>query len=51
MKKGYRRDKRIGKIEKDLGLPPGSIRNPDGTDARSDQKLGTLQDKFKKKGK
>jgi len=51
MNKKDRGDKRIGKVEKDHGLPRGSIRNPNGTDARSDQKLGTLRDKYKKKGK
>jgi hypothetical protein len=39
---------RVGKLEKDLGLPPGTIRNPDGRDTRSDKKIGTIR---KQKGK
>jgi len=38
-----RGDKRIGNVERDHGLPKGSIRNPSGKDARSDKKLGTLR--------
>ena len=38
-----RGDITIGNLEKKLGLEPGSIRNPDGTDARSDKKLKTLR--------
>lgn len=41
-----RSDIKIGNLEKRLGLDPGSIRNPDGTDARSDKKLGTLRKEF-----
>ena len=41
-----RSDIRVGNLEKRLGLDPGSIRNPDGTDARSDKKLGTLRKEF-----
>ena len=41
-----RSDIRVGNLEKLLGLDPGSIRNPDGTDARSDKKLGTLRREF-----
>lgn len=33
-------------MEKKLGLEPGSIRNPDGSNARSDKKLGTLRKEF-----
>lgn len=43
-----RSDIKIGTLEKRLGLEPGSIRNPDGSDARSDKKLGSLRDDFKK---
>ncbi len=39
----------IGNLEKKLGLEPGSIRNPDGSDARSDKKLKTLRKDFDKK--
>jgi len=38
-----RGDITIGNLEKKLGLEPGSIRNPDGSDARSDKKLRTLR--------
>lgn len=41
-----RSDIRVGTLEKRLGLESGSIRNPDGTDARSDKKLGTLRKEF-----
>jgi|GEM_PF-666633 len=43
-----RSDIRIGTLEKKLGLEPGSIRNPDGTDARSNKKLETLRKEFTK---
>ena len=46
-----RGDVKIGNLEKKLGLEPGSIRNPDGSDARSDKKLKTLRREFEKKGK
>ena len=46
-----RGDVTIGNLEKKLGLEPGSIRNPDGSDARSDKKLKTLRREFEKKGK
>lgn len=42
-----RADIRIGKLEKKLGLGKGAIRNPDGTDARSDKKLGTLREEYR----
>ena len=36
--------------EKALGLPPGSVKivNPDGSDTRSDAKVGTLRKKYDK---
>ncbi len=47
-----RSDIQVGNLEKKLGLIPGAIRNPDGSDARSDKKLGTLRKDFEnKKGK
>lgn len=49
-----RGDMTIGNLEKKLGLEPGSIRNPDGSDARSDKKLQTLREdieRSKKKGR
>jgi hypothetical protein len=43
-----RSDKKVGKMEKDLGLPPGTVRNPSGRDTRSDKKIGTIR---KERGK
>lgn len=43
-----RSDITIGNLEKKLGLEPGAIRNPDGSDARSDKKLGTLRAEYAK---
>ena len=44
-----RSDCRVGTCEKTRGLPAGSIRNPNGRDARSDQKIGTLRRDYDKK--
>jgi hypothetical protein len=44
-----RADIRVGSLEKKLGVPKGTIRNVDGSDARSDKKLGTLRKEGKKK--
>lgn len=41
-----RADIRIGNLEKKLGLGSGAIRNPDGTDARANKKLGTLRREY-----
>jgi hypothetical protein len=47
-----RKDASVGSIEKHIektyGLPAGSIQvnNADGTNARSDQKIGTLKKKY-----
>lgn len=49
MVRKVRSDKRVGKLEKDLGLPPGTVRNPDGRDARSDKKVGTIRKERSKK--
>jgi len=46
-----RSDKQVGNLEKDLGLPPGTIRNPDGRDTRSDKLVGTLREEQEKKRK
>lgn len=48
-----RSDQRVGSHERKHGLPPGTIRNPDGRDTRSDKKIGTIRkegEKRKKKG-
>ncbi len=49
-----RNDSSVGslekRIERDYGLPEGSIsiRNADRSDARSDKKIGSLKNDFKK---
>lgn len=49
MPKKARSDKRVGKLEEDLGLPPGTVRNPSGRDTRSDKKIGTIRKESGKK--
>lgn len=49
MSRKVRGDKRVGKMEKDLGLPPGTVRNPSGRDTRSDKKIGTIRKELGKK--
>lgn len=34
---------RVGTAEKKLGLPPGTFRNKNGRDTRSDKKIGTIR--------
>ena len=46
MERKIRKDIKIGNLEEKLGLKPGSIRNPDGSDARSDKKLDTLRKEY-----
>ena len=41
-----RKDIQIGNLEKKTGLAPGTIRNVDGSDSRSDKQLGTLRDEY-----
>lgn len=41
-----RADIQVGNLEKKHKLQPGTIRNPDHTDARSDKELGRLQREF-----
>jgi hypothetical protein len=48
MTRKTRSDIKVGTLEKRLGLKPGAIRNPDGSDARSDKRLGTLRKQQKK---
>jgi len=49
MPRKVRSDKRVGKLEKDLDLPPGTVRNPGGRDTRSDKKIGTIRKELGKK--
>jgi hypothetical protein len=46
--KKIRDDKKVGNLEKDLGLLPGTLRNRDGRDTRSDKKVGTIRKEAKK---
>lgn len=46
-----RGDMRVGTFKKKHGLPPGTIRNPDGRDTRSDKKLETIRRENEKKTK
>lgn len=41
-----RSDIQIGNLEKKRNLTPGTVRNTDQTDARSDKELGTLQGEY-----
>jgi hypothetical protein len=43
MARKIRGDITVGKLEEKLGVLPGTIRNPDGRDTRSDKKLETLR--------
>jgi len=38
-----RSDITVGATEKKHGMPPGTVRNDDGRDTRSDKKLGTIR--------
>ncbi len=49
MVRKVRSDCTIGTFEKTRGLPPGTIRNQNGRDARSDKKIGTLRKEANKK--
>lgn len=42
-----RSDCTVGAFEKKHGLPPGTIRNKDGRDTRSDKKIGTIRKESK----
>ena len=46
-----RSDCTVGAFEKKHGLPPGTIRNKDGRDTRSDKKIGTIRRENRKNGK
>jgi len=38
-----RSDMKVGTFEKKHGVPPGTVRNEDGKDTRSDKKVGTIR--------
>ncbi len=44
-----RSDMTVATFEKKHGVPPGTVRNPDGRDTRSDKKLGTIRKEAGKK--
>lgn len=46
-----RSDCTVGTLEKKQGLAPGTMRNLDGSDARSDKQLGTIRKELEKKNK
>ncbi|CCV66710.1 hypothetical protein BN85316890 [Paracholeplasma brassicae] len=48
MVRKIRSDARVGNVEKSRGLPPGTIRNENGRDTRSDKKIGTIRKEAKK---
>lgn len=43
MVRKIRSDAKVGNVEKSRGLPPGTFRNPNGRDTRSDKKIGTIR--------
>ena len=46
-----RNDCTVGTFEKKNGLPPGTMRNRDGRDTRSDKLIGTIRKEGVKKKK
>ena len=50
MARQTRSDGTVGTFEKKNGLPPGTIRNKDGRDTRSDKLIGTIRREGEKKG-
>ena len=50
MARQTRSDCTVGTFEKKNGRPPGTIRNKDGRDTRSDKKIGTIRREGEKKG-
>lgn len=51
MARKVRSDIKVGNLEKKLGVAPGTFRNPNGRDTRSDKLLGTLRKEFEKSQK
>jgi hypothetical protein len=45
-----RSDMTVKTFEKKHGVPPGTVRNPDGRDTRSDKTLKTIRKQASKKG-
>lgn len=44
-----RSDCTVGSFEKKHGLPPGTIRNTNGRDTRSNKKIGTIRKEAEKR--
>ena len=51
MARKIRSDCTVGTLEKKLGLPPGTIRNKNGRDTRSDKTIGAIRKENEKKKK
>lgn len=51
MARRVRSDCTVGTFEKKHGLPPGTIRNSNGRDTRSDKLIGTIRKQAEKSGK
>jgi len=49
MVRKIRSDATVKTVEKTRGLPPGTIRNPNGRDTRSDKKVETIRKESSKK--
>jgi hypothetical protein len=49
MARKTRSDCTVGTFEKKHGLPPGTIRNENGRDTRSDKEIGTIRKEAEKK--
>ena len=47
--KKVRNDMTVGTLERRYGLPPGTIRNANGRDTRSDKLIGTIRKERVKK--
>lgn len=46
-----RSDCTVGNFEKTRGLPPGTIRNPDGRKTRKDKTIGSIRKEAEKRDK
>ena len=51
MRRKVRSDCTVGALERNLGLPAGTIRNSNGRDTRSDKLVGTIRKEAEKGGK
>lgn len=51
MTRKIRSDIKVGNLEKKLGVAPGTFRNSNGRDTRSDKLLKTLRKEAEKTGK